>query len=227
MKRLAALLCTCAIVAFTGPSATLATVPPNEPTSPLIPIPAGCQEPAPAAVIFEGTLLARDARTGRFRVKQVRAGSDADYSVSGLVDIRLGPDVRFLTENESYIIGASPLGPNLPLSSTVREAKPTFGGNAVIELDETSLACPTLEDPLQVLHMDGTPIDTCVTTGLHGAKGSIALAILLPSMAAFGILLGLALIRWFFTGLFRVGATAASGERMRPRRDRAHGLVEE
>ena len=157
----------------------------------------------------------------------MRAGSDAGYSISGLVDIRLGPDVRFLKENESYLIGASPLGPNLPLGSTVREAKPTFGGNAVIELDETSLACPTLEAPLQVLHLDGTPIDTGVTTGLKGAKGRIARAILLPSVVAFGILLGLVLIRWFFTGLFRVGTTAASGERLRPRRDRAHGLVEE
>lgn len=227
MKRLAALLCVGAIVVFAGPSVSLATAPPNEPTSPLIPIPAGCQESAPATVIFEGTLLARDARTGRFRVKQVRAGSDVGYSISGLIDIRLGPDVRFLTESESYIIGASPLGPNLPLGSTVREAKPTFGGNAVIELDETSLACPTLEAPLQVLHLDGTPIDTGVTTGLQGARGRIARAVLLPSIAAFGILLGLALIRWFFTGLFRVGTSAASGERMRPRRDRAHGLIED
>ena len=187
-----------------------ATVPPPEPVAPLIAVPAGCAGPEPATVIFEGALLAKDARTGRFQVMQVRAGSAAGFAVSGLIDIRLGGDVRFLQEGQHYIVGAAPLGPNLPLGSNIREPRLTFGGNAVIELDEASLECPTLEDPLQVLHLDGTPIETGVLTGLTKAKTKLARAVLVPALTAFAILVGLVLIRWFFTAIFKIGVNAVT-----------------
>ena len=224
MKLLAAVWISCVTLLAPTSGVDSASAPPD---APLIPIPPGCDGPPPATVIFEGTLLARDARTGRFRIEQVRAGSDAGYAVSGLVDVRLGPDVRFLATNESYLIGAAPLGPNLPLGSTVRAPQPTFGGNAVIELDEASLECPTLEAPLQVLNLDGSPIDTGLTTGLGAAKNQIVRAIMLPAVVAFLIVIALVLVRWFFTGMFRVGTNAAAGQRRRPSRERSHGLAEE
>ena len=211
------------------PSLALATPPPpTDPPAaigPLIPVPPGCDGPPEVAVVFEGTLLAKDTRTGRFKIDQVRAGSSAAYEISGLIDVRLGDDVRFLHNDQHYVVGAAPLGPNLPLGSTVREAKPIFGGNAVIGLDESSLQCPTFDNPVQVLNIDGSPIDTGVLSGLSNSTGRMGRAVLIPALIAFAILVGLVLIRWFFTGMFRYAQRSAHEDRTAPRRERSHGLT--
>ncbi len=157
-------------------------------------------------------MVASDSRTARFSIEQVRAGSSEGFAISGLVDIRVGEDVRFLEQDKSYIVGAAPLGVNQPLGSVVRQPLPIFGGNSVIELGESSLECPTFESPIQILHLDGRTVETGVLEGVKDAKSQVARALLLPIAAAFGIIIALVAVRWLFTGIFSVARSAALGE---------------
>ncbi len=73
----------------------------------LIPVPVGCPVPEPAVVVFTGTMIGKDDVTQvvRFRIDQVRAGSAESWAVNGLIDVRYGPDYRFLAEGDQYLIG--------------------------------------------------------------------------------------------------------------------------
>lgn len=182
------------------------------PSAPLIVVPTGCPAPPTAAIVFVGTMLLKDYRTARFRVEQVRAGNGDEYVSSNLIDIRYDDDVRFLQKGERYLVGAAPQGPKLVLSSKVRQIDPLFAGNSVIGLTEKNVTCPTIEDPVRTLHVDGTDIDAGVLTGLHGAGRRILLSFLEPFGIAVGIILALALLRWLFTAIFVSVRKAAHAE---------------
>ncbi|HSP28009.1 MAG TPA: hypothetical protein VLN74_05620, partial [Ilumatobacteraceae bacterium] len=137
---------------------------PGEQEGSLIPVPNGCPVPDPAAVVFTGTMIGKDDVTQvvRFRIDQVRAGSAVPWAVNGLIDVRYGPDYRFLVRDEQYLVGAG-LDPVYGvLASTVRPPEPTFGGNDVVGVDDLAVICPTLDDPIRTLNVDGTTVDSGV-----------------------------------------------------------------
>ncbi|CAB4880211.1 unannotated protein [freshwater metagenome] len=194
----------------------------------LVIVPAGCEVPPPATVVFVGTLLAKDTRTARFRLEHTRAGSADGFAVGDLVDIRYDDDVRFLAANRRYLVGASPLAGAVVLSSKVRDTKPLFGGNAVIGINDKTVECPVLKDPVRTLDVDGAPISSGVFKTLAGARGDLLVAVLGPVIWAFGIILALVVLRWMFSTMFVLargsapGGSAPGGTAPPVRRDRRH-----
>ncbi len=173
--------------------------------------------------MFVGLMLAKDARTARFRLEQVRAGSAVGYAVTDLIDVRFDDDVRFLTSNEEYLVGAAPLDGNLVLASKVRDAKPLFGGNAVIGINNNTVECPTVDDPVRTLRVDGTPIDSGVFRGLKGAKRDLLLAVVIPVVWAFLIVMVLVLFRWILMAMLVMVRRVVDGDTPSPaRRVRQH-----
>ncbi|MCU1396734.1 MAG: hypothetical protein JWM34_5162 [Ilumatobacteraceae bacterium] len=182
------------------------------PSAPLVQIPAGCESPPVASVVFVGRLVAKDYRVARYHIDQVRAGSAAGYAFGDLIDVRYDKDVEFLDLNHDYLVGAVPQGADLVLTSKVREAKPILGGNAIIGLTEKGVDCPTLEDPVRTFHVDGSPIDAGMLKGLAADKQGIALAFAKPIGVVIAIILVLVLVRWLFAGIFIAFRRAAEGE---------------
>src|SRR5262245_47103706 len=94
-----------------GPAA--ATVPPEEgaevpvtgpsPGPSTTSLPPGCTQPKAATAVFVGEVTAKDVKTARFEVVQVRAGSLQGYEVSGMVDVDYYDDVRYIDVGEQYI----------------------------------------------------------------------------------------------------------------------------
>lgn len=207
-----------------GEGAPIASVPgADQVSAPLVVVPAGCDVPPPATVVFVGTLIAKDTRTARFRLEQVRAGSTEGYAVTDLIDIRYDDDVRFLSPKQKYLVGAAPRDGLNGLASKVRDSKALFGGNAVIGINDKTLECPRLDDPVRTLQVDGSPIESGILRGLRSAQRNILLAVLSPVVWAFGIIIVLVLVRWLFTAMFVVVRRAAEGEPSQPtRRDRRH-----
>jgi hypothetical protein len=196
---------------------------PTPAAGPLVVVPAGCAVPRPAAVVFVGLMLAKDSRTARFRLEQVRAGSADGYAVTDLIDVRFDDDVRFLSPNQQYLVGAAPLDGNLVLASKVRDSKPLFGGNAVVGVSDKTLECPALDDPVRALHLDGSAIESGVLHGLKGAKRDVLLAVVTPVVWAFAIIIVLVMFRWLLMAMLVMVRRAADGEQVAPaRRARQH-----
>lgn len=192
-------------------------------SSPLVVAPAGCDVPPPATAVFVGTLIAKDTRTARFRLEQVRAGSVDGYAVTDLVDIRYDDDARYLATNHRYLVGAAPRDGFNGLTSKVRDSKALFGGNAVIGINDKTLECPRLDDPIRTLQVDGSPIESGIFRGLRSSQRDVLLAVVRPVVWAFGIIIVLVLVRWMFTAMFLVVRRAAEGGPSQPaRRDRRH-----
>ncbi len=66
------------------------TTPPLSPDSTVPPpttVPVGCDPPLPPQAVFTARLVVADARTGRFEIDDVRAGSLEGYRVGALVDV--------------------------------------------------------------------------------------------------------------------------------------------
>ncbi|MCY7298989.1 MAG: hypothetical protein LH616_07255 [Ilumatobacteraceae bacterium] len=187
-----------------APSTTLAPgeLPPT--LGSLIVVPTGCAVPAPATAVFVAQLAYTDVppTTARFRVERVLAGS-LDGFVSGrLVDVRYGDETRFLTIGSHYVIGVAVSASTGVLVSTVREAAPLFGGDAVIGANDSDVDCPRVEDPVRTLTADGGSVDTGVLTPLKGQGGSLLSAVLRPFAVAFAVLLLLVLVK---QAVFAVG----------------------
>jgi hypothetical protein len=182
----------------------------------LIPVPVGCPVPDPAAVVFTGTMIGKDDVTQvvRFRIDQVRAGSAEPWAVNGLIDVRYGPDYRFLSEGDQYLIGVG-LDPvyGVP-ASTVRPPEPTFGGNDVVGVDDLAVDCPTLDDPVRTLQVDGTSVDSGVLSLATEDRRLLLATLAVPTMIAFAVLLALVVLRVFgglaFRGVFQLGRAAVT-----------------
>lgn len=198
-----------------GESGAVVPAPAESPSAPLLQIPAGCENPPVASVVFVGRMIAKDYRVARFQIEQVRAGTTTGYALGDLIDVRYGNDVQFLRTNDDYLVGAVPQGTDLVLTSTVREAKPILGGNAVIGLTEKALSCPTIEDPVRTFHVDGSEIDAGMFQALSDDKRGIALAFAKPVAVVVVVVLVLVLIRWLFTAIFASVRRAADGEPIR------------
>lgn len=189
-----------------GDVATTSTAPP--PST----LPPGCVLPTPAAAVFVGRVEAKDVRTARFAVAQVRAGTLGGFQVAGMVDVDYGDDVRFLEPGQPYLVGVSFDGGTGRLVSKVREPAPLFGGNQVVGIDDADAACPEVEDPVQTLHLDGTTIDTGVLSPLFEQRRDLVAAIALPALWAFAVLVGLAALKGVIVGIGTGAARLWRGE---------------
>jgi hypothetical protein len=167
----------------------------------LVPVPAGCSAPALPDVVFLGTLQAKDFRTARFQIDQVRAGAIERYSYGRVVDVRFGIDTKYLDTGTQYLVGASLHPETALLTSKIRAAEPFFGGDEVIGAAESDVECPTLGDPVRTLLPDGSSVDSGVLTPLTDAKRSLLRAMLLPLGVALAALFALVALRWLFTGI--------------------------
>ena len=203
-------------------------------TDSLIPVPAGCPRPDPAAVAFVGTMTGKDDVTQvvRFRIDQIRAGSAEPWAIDGLIDVRYGDDYRFLDEGEQYLIGAGPDPVYGVLSSRVRPAEPTFGGNDVVGVDDLSVTCPELDDPIRTLSVDGTGVDSGVLSLLTEDRRLLLATIAVPAALVAAALLALVLLKMFgrlaVSGVWQLGrASVTPVPDHRAARVRAHRPVDE
>jgi hypothetical protein len=206
-----------------APSTTLAPgeLPPA--LGPLVVVPTGCAVPAPANAVFVAQLAYTDIppTTARFRLERVLAGN-LDGFVSGrLVDVHYGDETHFLTIGSHYIIGVAVSASSGVLVSTVREAAPLFGGDAVIGANDSDVDCPRVEDPVRTLTIDGGPVDTGVLTPMKGQGGSLLSAVLRPFGVAFAVLLLLVLVKHMLFAVGRslrdVSFAQPAPKKMRPR----------
>lgn len=234
--RLGLLGLMCATVV--GVTARTANAAPPEPApivdQGLIPIPVGCPRPDPAAVAFVGTMIGKDDVTQvvRFRIDQLRAGSAAPWAVNGLIDVRYGDDYRFLVNGDQYLIGAGSDPVYGVLSSTVRPAEPTFGGNDVIGVDDLAVACPRLDDPVRTVNLDGTTIDSGVLSLLTDDRRLLLATLAVPAALVFAALLALVVLKTFgrlaVTGVWQLGRAAVTPVHdHRVVRVRTHRFVDE
>lgn len=207
-----------------APATTLAPGELPSALGPLIVVPTGCAVPAPATAVFVAQLAYTDVppTTARFRLERVLAGS-LDGFVSGrLVDVHYGNETHFLTIGSQYVIGVAVSASTGVLISTVREAAPLFGGDAVIGANDSDIDCPRVEDPVRTLTADGRSVDTGVLTPLEGQGGSLLSAVLRPFAVAFAVLLMLVLVKHSIFAVGRslrdVSFAEPTPKKMRPRK---------
>jgi hypothetical protein len=198
-----------------APTTTLAPgqLPPAQ--GPLVVVPTGCFAPTPARAVFIGRLTNTDVppTTARFVLDRVLAGDVNGYSGGNLVDVHYGEETRFLTIGQRYIVGVVVDPTTGLLVSTVREAAPLFGGDAVIGANDSDIDCPRVEDPVRTLNADGSAVDTGVLTPLDGQGSSLLSAILRPFVIAFAVLLLLVLVK---QSAFAVGRSLRDMGRLDP-----------
>jgi hypothetical protein len=182
----------------------------------LIQIPAGCPPVDPADVAFVGTVLAKDEfvqkGTVRWQIDQVRDGNTAPFSVDGVLDVRFGPDSQYLDIGEQYLVSAAFDSSIGTLTSRASPDAPLFGGDAVVGLEDTETVCPVVDDPVQTINVDGTPVETGLLTPLTEDKGLLLATIAVPAVIVGLVLIGLVLLRRFadigFRGIFALGRAA-------------------
>jgi hypothetical protein len=172
-------------------------------SAPLVPVPPGCAAPGREQAVFVGTLEARDATTARFAIERVRSGSVDGFALDGRIDVYFGDEVRFLGEGTSYIVGAGIDVERRALVSTVREPAPLFGGSEVAGITTGASECPTIDDPMRTLHVDGSDVESGVLAPLRGNGGMVLRAILQPLGAALLVLLGLVAVKHLLFALGR------------------------
>jgi len=206
-------------LAVTGPTSAAPPPAPDDAVTdanPLIPVPAGCPRPDPAAVTFVGTMIGKDDVTQvvRFRIDQLRAGSAAPWAIDGLIDVRYGDDYRFLDEGGQYLIGAGTDPVYGVLSSRVRPAEPTFGGNDVVGVDDISVTCPDLDDPIRTVNLDGTSIDSGVLSLLTEDRRLLLATVAVPAALVAAALLALVLLKMFgrlaVSGVWQLGRASVT-----------------
>ncbi len=216
-----------------GPAA--AAPPPPTPTEapddgipPLLEVPAGCPPVERSDVSFVGTVVDKDYRTVRFRIDQIRARSAGPWAIDGLIDVRFGPDAKYLDQDQQYLVGAA-VDPAIGvLASSVRAPEPLFGGNDVIGLNDTAVECREVESGVRTLHVDGTSVESGVLKPLIDEKATVLATIAIPTAIAFGVLLALVVLRflwrWAMRGVFELGRAAVTpAPDHRAIRVRSHG----
>jgi hypothetical protein len=184
----------------------------------LILVPAGCPAAEPADVAFVGTVLAKDEfvekGTVRYQINHLRAGSAAPFAVNGVVDVRYGPDSQYLEVDERYLVSAAVDDRIGALASKVSPEAPLFGGDAVIGLEDTEVECPVLDDPIQTINLDGTPVDSGLLTPFFADRTLLLATIGVPAAIVGAVLIGLVLLRRIldagFRGIFALGRSAVS-----------------
>ena len=142
----------------------------------------------------------------------MRAGNAAPFSVDGVIDVRYGPDSQYLEIGEQYLASAV-FDPSIgTLTSKVSPDAPLFGGDAVVGLEDTETVCPVVDDPVQTINVDGTPVETGLFTPLTEDKGLLLATLLVPAAIVGLVLIGLILVRRLldvgFRGIFALGRSA-------------------
>jgi len=182
----------------------------------LVVIPDGCPEPGVAALAFVGTVVGKDdiAQVVRFEIDQLRAGSTNDWAIDGLVDVRFGDDYRFLDVGEQYLVGAGFDPEYGALSSSVRPPEPDFGGNDVVGVNDSSIDCPIVDDPVRTLMVDGTDVDSGVMSLLFDDRRVVLATLAVPAAIAFAALVVLVMLRVAIglagKGVFQLGRAAVT-----------------
>lgn len=171
-------------------STTTSTTLPSAATT----IPPGCPVPQEASVVFLGTVSNTDVSAVAFVVDQVRYGTLDTVVQGATVNVRYGSDVKYLNIGDQYLVGAVIDPASLQLSSTVRDNPDMFGGAAVAGAIEQG-RCPNLEEAVRTLWPDGSSIESGVFTPLLDSGGRIAIAIILPAILGFVLLLALVWIK--------------------------------
>jgi hypothetical protein len=170
-------------------------------TLPLVPVPPGCSAPALPHVVFVGEVVERDYRSARFEVQQIRAGRTEPFGSGNLIDVRYGLDAQYLDVGARYLVSA-PVSPELGfLVSRVTDPIEDFGGDEVIGVSESDVACPPFEDPMRTLEVDGTPIEADLLEPFLASKGRILGAVLVPLGVGVGAIFVLAMLRLSVSGL--------------------------
>jgi hypothetical protein len=194
-------------------------------SAPLVVVPAGCTAPPAPVAVFVATLAAADATTGRFAVQQIRAGSLDGYAVDTIVDVRYNDDIRFLRVGEQYLVGAAVDQSRGVLESKVRVAAALFGGDAVVGVNDSDVHCPSFEDGVKTLQVNGAEVDSGVLAPLKTAKRSLLKAVLKPLAIAFGVLIMLAATKLLIFAMVRAVREGAYDDVPPPlevQRDRQH-----
>jgi hypothetical protein len=203
-RALAALVIVFGVVtgSDTGESSA-SSVPPTVPSASTT-VPVGCPPPPVSQAVFVGRLDMLDATSASYTVEHVRSGSLAGYStetagadgeIVTTVVVYYGRDVKFLSEEETYLVGTA-LDPNTGrVISRVSENAPLFGGNQVADINNSGVVCPTFDDPARTLYPDGSSIESGVLSSLDGNGNRILLAVIVPAGLVLLALVTLVLIR--------------------------------
>lgn len=190
------------------------TTPPLSPDSTVPPpttVPIGCDPPVPPQAVFTGRLLVADARTGRFEIDEVRAGSLEGYRVGSLVDVDFLDDTRYLELGRGYLVAAEVAPVTGRLHSKVKPTPQLFGGDQVVGVDDATVVCPTYDDPIITRMIDGTPVETGILTPFLEDKRSLLWSVAKPALIVVAVLVGLVLVKrtilWVVRQLRRTWAT--------------------
>ena len=171
-------------------------------------VPVGCPPPPASQAVFVGRLDVLDATSASYTVERLRSGSLSGYSTettaaSGelvtTVVVYYGRDVKFLSEEETYLVGTALDANTGRLFSRVSENAPLFGGNQVADINNSGVVCPTFDDPARTLYPDGSGIESGVLSSLDGNGNRILLAVLVPVGLVLLALVTLVLIRRLLT----------------------------
>jgi hypothetical protein len=172
-------------------------------TLPLVPIPVGCEAPPLPLVVFVGKVRDRDRRSVRFRIESVRAGTPTPFGTTDAIEVRYGLDAQYLHDGDRYLVAAS-VEPVLGiLVSRVTPPIDNFGGDEVIGVSESDVACPRFEDPTRTLHLDGSPVEASLLEPFWAAKLRLLGSVLLPIGVAAVIVFVLASLRLGVSGVYR------------------------
>lgn len=169
---------------------------------PLVVVPSTCAAPPKALAVFEGTVLSSFGGVVQFRFGRLLAGDLSGHSTDQAVEVHYGDDGRYLAVGQRYLVGVAVESSTGFLLSSVREAAPLFGGDAVVGRYETDVKCPVVSDPARTLLTDGTAIDTGVLTPLSHDKRGLVKALVLPVLIASGALLLIVLVKFLLVGFF-------------------------
>lgn len=167
----------------------------------LLPVPSGCTAPDMPDVVFVGRLVARDFRTARFRIEQVRAGDETPFAADGLIDVRYGIDVDYLEDGRPYLVAARQDPVLGVLASSIRESLPDFAGDDVISVTESDVSCPVFEDQVRTLLPDGSPVESGVFAPLQGSGIRMLGAFGIPLGITFAVVFVLAMLRLAVSGV--------------------------
>lgn len=206
-RALAALVI--AVVAFgAGVPVGTASASPDPGASPAsTTVPVGCPPPPASQAVFVGRLDMLDATSASYTVERLRSGSLSGYSTETTgadgelvttVVVYYGRDVKFLAEEETYLVGTALDANTGRLFSRVSQNAPLFGGNQVADINNSGVVCPTFDDPARTLNLDGSSLESGVLSSLDGNGNRILLAMVVPAGLVLLALVTLVLIRRLF-----------------------------
>lgn len=159
-------------------------------------LPEGCAPAVEPQIVFVGTVLRVSGTVAVYRVEQVRTGAD----LGGELGVEYGSDAQFLSAGDTYLVGAASDAQSGVLVSKVREERPLFGGDAVLGENDTATNCPTFEDPIRTLNVDGSEIPAGVLVGIMENLWRYVLVIALAVLGAIASLVGLVIWRRSLVG---------------------------